>query len=186
MHPILPMTDDPVATMVDTVEHGELGFQSYFVRYRWRPTIKSLRFSGIERARMTVSVRGALAAADAILIGPSNPWLSLDPILAVPGLRQAIMARNVPRVAVTPIIGGKAIKGPAAKLMAELNYEVSARAVAQYYGNLINGFIYDQRDRPVQLDDLRTRAMNTLMRTETDKVALAQQVLSWIEEGWGY
>jgi LPPG:FO 2-phospho-L-lactate transferase len=97
---ILPMTDAPVATMVDTVEHGEIDFQTYFVRHRWQPTVKSLRLAGIEQATLSQPVQDALDKADIILIGPSNPWLSIDPIMAVPGMRERIVNRPIPRVAV--------------------------------------------------------------------------------------
>ncbi|MBZ0286373.1 MAG: 2-phospho-L-lactate transferase, partial [Anaerolineae bacterium] len=123
---ILPMTDAPVATIVDTEEYGEIDVQTYLVRYRWQPTVKSLRLDGIESAAVSGPVREVLEKADVILIGPSNPWLSIDPILAVPGMRALITARPIPRVAVSPIVGGRALKGPADKLMAELGYEPSA------------------------------------------------------------
>lgn len=182
-HSVLPMTDDEVATKVDTIEYGELDFQVYFVRHRWQPTVISLRIAGADRARMTTPVQEALASADAILFAPSNPWLSIDPILAVPGLRAAILARAVPRVAVTPIIRGSAVKGPAAKLMAELGYMASAENVAHYYGEVLNGFIGDERDGELAIPQLKTRALNTLMQTDEDKVTLARNVLEWIK-GW--
>lgn len=184
-HPILPMTDDPVATVVDTVEYGELDFQTYFVRYGWQPVVRALRLDGIEAAQMTEPVRAALKAADVVLIGPSNPWLSIDPILRVPGMRAALTARDIPRVAVTPIIGGQAVKGPAAKLMAELRYMVDAKSVAMYYGDVINGFVFDETDTAVPLPNLRTTALQTFMKTLEDRTALAHNVLDWIEQGWG-
>src|SRR5690606_31832707 len=98
-HTILPMTDAPVATMVNTVEYGELEFQVYFVKMRWQPVVRSLRLAGIEAAAMSAEVEQAIATADVILFGPSNPWLSIMPILSVPGLRDALIARDVPRVA---------------------------------------------------------------------------------------
>jgi LPPG:FO 2-phospho-L-lactate transferase len=181
--PILPMSDQPVATMVDTVEYGEIAFQTYFVRYRWQPTVKGLRLAGIERAAMTAPVRAALTAADVVLIAPSNPWLSIDPILALPGMRALLEARPVPRVAVTPIVGGRAIKGPAAKLMHELGYPVSPQTVAEHYGTLINGFVYDEVDAGLMLRLPRTVAFDTVMKTEDDRIDLARNVLQWIK-GW--
>ncbi|MFN8374597.1 MAG: 2-phospho-L-lactate transferase [Anaerolineae bacterium] len=180
-HLVLPMSDAPVATIVDTVEFGELEFQQYFVRHRWQPTVKALRFEGVDNAQMTDAVREALAAADAILIAPSNPWLSVAPILAVPGMREAIIKRDVPRVAVSPIIAGEAVKGPAAKLMQELGYQPSAQAVAEYYGEVINCYVYDERDGTLSLPGLRTLAVNTWMQSEADRVTLARQILTWIE-----
>lgn len=180
-HRILPMSDEPVATMVDTQEYGEIEFQHYFVRHRWQPTVKGLRFLGAETAQMTREVKNALAEADAILIAPSNPWLSIAPMLAVQGLRAALVAQNVPRVAISPIIGGQAVKGPAAKLMKELGYEPSAAAVAQYYGDLLTGYVYDERDLGLTFPALRTLALNTLMQSEAERITLARNVLAWIE-----
>ncbi len=180
---ILPMTDAPVATMVDTLEHGELEFQEYFVRHRWQPTLKGLRLGGIEQAGMSAEVTMALAEADAILIGPSNPWLSIMPILSVPGLREALLARAVPRVAITPIIQGKSVKGPASKLMTELGYEVSATTVVRFYGEILNGFVYDERDAALGISGLRTILLDTLMHDDNDRAVFARKVLDWIE-GW--
>lgn len=179
---LLPMSDMIVATQVDTEELGLLGFQSYFVQHRWQPTVRSLSYDGAENAVMSPPVESALAAADIILIGPSNPWLSIAPVLAVPGMREAIMARDVPRVAVTPIVEGRAIKGPAAKIMSELGYTVSARSVAGYYGDIINGFVYDQRDQVFQMDGLRSVALDTLMLDDARRIGLAQEIINWIKE----
>lgn len=143
---ILPMADAPIATKVETATHGELDFQEYFVRHRWQPVVQSLRYDGVESASLTQEVKTAITQADVILFGPSNPWLSIAPILAVPGLRDLLASSAAPRVAVTPIVDGGAIKGPAAKLMQELGYEVTAQAVAEYYKDVITGFIYDMRD----------------------------------------
>lgn len=182
LHPILPMTDTPVATKIDTVEHGELDFQVYFVKMRWQPAVKGLRVAGIESASMTPAVQQAIAQANIILFGPSNPWLSLMPILAVPGMRQALLSRPVPRVAITPIIQGAAVKGPASKLMAELGYTPSASAVVDYYGHVINGFVYDQRDSDLTIALSHTMTMDTLMQSEADRARVARAVLDWIEQ----
>lgn len=178
---VLPMSDAPVATMVDTVEHGELEFQEYFVRHRWQPTMKGMRLDGIEQAAMSEEVAQALAEADVILVGPSNPWLSITPVLSVPGLRAALLARDVPRVAITPIIQGQAVKGPASKLMTELGYDVSAASVAQFYSEVINGFVYDERDSTLNISGLRAMALDTIMHTDTDRAVLARKVLDWIK-----
>lgn len=180
---LLPMTDDPVATLVDTVEHGEIAFQEYFVMRRWQPVVRGLRLHGVETARMTGAAAAAVAAADAILIGPSNPWLSIAPILAVPGMKAALTARQVPRAAVTPIIQGSAVKGPASKLMAELGYRPSAEVVASYYGDVINGFICDVRDADLRIPAPRVAFFDTVMCSDADRVALARQALDWIN-GW--
>ncbi|MEP7293966.1 MAG: 2-phospho-L-lactate transferase [Chloroflexota bacterium] len=181
---ILPMTNASVATKVATVEQGELDFQVYFVRQRWQPTVTAIRFDGVEKAAVSVEAQQAIANADMILFGPSNPWLSIAPILAVPGMRDALVARNVPRVALSPIVHGEAIKGPAAKLMAELNYPVSAAAVADYYRGVINGYVYDERDAELKIDGLRTTTFDTIMRSDEDRVLLARKMLQWIES-WG-
>jgi LPPG:FO 2-phospho-L-lactate transferase len=182
LHRILPMTDAPVATMVETAEQGELDFQTYFVKMRWQPKVKSLRLNGIEAASMSAEVSQAIDEANVILIGPSNPWLSIMPILSVPGMKEAILGRSVPRVAITPIIQGEAIKGPASKLMAELGYESSAKSVVRYYGDVINGFIYDERDAGIETPVTRAAAFDTIMRSDADRVVLARKVLDWIEE----
>jgi LPPG:FO 2-phospho-L-lactate transferase len=179
---ILPMTDAPVATMIDTLEYGELEFQEYFVRLRWQPTVRSLRLAGIEDAFITSEARQAIEKADIILIGPSNPWLSIMPILAVPGLKAALLAREVPRVAITPIIQGQAVKGPASKLMRELGYEVSALTVMRFYGDTINGFVYDERDADLEIVRPHARTFDTMMYSEADRAQLAREVLNWIGE----
>ncbi len=178
---VLPMTDDDASTIIDTVEHGRLAFQEYFVRHRWQPTVRGLDLSAAERAMMTPEVRFAIERADAILIAPSNPWLSVAPILALPGMRDLLLSRDVPRVAISPIVGGKAIKGPAAKLMNEIGIEVSARAVAQHYGQIINGFVYDEVDRSAPPSVAQLLATDTIMKTDADRARLALIVLDWIE-----
>ncbi|MBL8154696.1 MAG: 2-phospho-L-lactate transferase [Anaerolineae bacterium] len=178
---ILPMVDLPVATIVDTVEHGEIDFQTYFVRYRWQPTVKSLRLDGIEKASISPELQQAVESADCLLVAPSNPWLSVAPILSIPGLRDLMLSRPIPRVAISPIVGGQAIKGPAAKLMTELGLEVSARSVVAYYGDIINGFVYDQVDHEIEVPLVHSTRLNTVMLTDNDKVQLATNVLEWMK-----
>lgn len=180
---ILPMTDSPVATIVDTVEHGEMDFQTYFVRYRWLPMVRSLHLDGIEGATISSELQQAIESADCVLIAPSNPWLSVAPILSVPGLRDLMQSRPIPRVAISPIVGGQAIKGPAAKLMGEMGLEVSPRSIAAYYGEFINGFIYDRVDHGVEIPAAHSTQFNTMMLTDNDKVQLATDVIEWIQ-GW--
>ena len=179
-HTILPMTDAPVATMVDTVEQDELAFQEYFVRERWQPTVKTLRVAGIENATLSAEVQAALANADVILFGPSNPWLSIMPILSVPGMRAAILDRPIPRVALTPIIQGAAVKGPASKLMAELGYKQSAESIVTYYEDVLTGFVYDMRDADLRINRVRAVALDTLMQSTPDRARLAREILDWI------
>ena len=174
---ILPMSDDPVTTRVITDE-GELAFQDYFVRRRCAPRVKQLRFVGAEDAKLSDTARAAFASADleSIIVAPSNPWLSIDPLLAVPELRDALRSTTVPVIAVTPIIAGKAVKGPTAKIMDELRVEVSPVSVAEHYGGLLDGFVLDSHDSaladrfqiPVQITD-------TLMTIpeDTERVARA-------------
>lgn len=178
---VLPMTNEPVATIVDTLEHGEIDFQTYFVRFRWQPTVKKLRLDGIGQAQVTDEIQQAMERADALLIGPSNPWLSIDPILSVPGMRDLISSLTIPRVAISPIVGGEAIKGPAAKLMLELGHESSAGAVAHYYGSLINGFVYDVSDDTIDVPQQNVTKFETIMKTDEIKASLARNVLEWIQ-----
>ena len=180
---LLPMSDDEMPTIVDTVERGELGFQEYFVKYRWQPAIQSIRHRDCDRARLSASVRDALAAADIVLIAPSNPWLSLAPILAVPGLRSLLAEMTQPVIAVTPIIAGDAVKGPTAKIMRELGIEVSAKSVAGFYGAIINGYVDDTRNEAFQLDGLQMLRCDTLMTDLSAKVNLACAIMNWVE-GW--
>lgn len=177
---VLPMSDTPIPTMIETEEEGTLAFQEYFVKHRWQPTVKAIHHQGAEKASLSPEVQQAIAQADAIIIAPSNPWLSIAPILAVPGMREALMARDVPRVAVTPIVNGMAIKGPTAKIMAELGLEVTAESVATYYESLLTGFISDIQDSFQDLKGLRTTAFDTMMSNDTRKIELAREVLDWI------
>jgi LPPG:FO 2-phospho-L-lactate transferase len=178
---ILPMTDAEVPTIVDTIECGRLEFQEYFVRHRWQPRVRGLEYVGADQASPTPEVVRAIEQADAVLIAPSNPWLSIAPILALCGLRALLLRRDVPRVAVSPIVGGGALKGPAAKIMQELGLEVSPAAVAESYGEIVNGFIYDEVDLDVRRPGVRHLLINTIMRTEADRALLARRALHWIE-----
>jgi LPPG:FO 2-phospho-L-lactate transferase len=178
---ILPMTDDPLRTIVDT-DAGTLAFQEYFVRDQCRPAVHSIRFEGAAAARPTPQVQAALSAPTlaGIVVCPSNPWLSVDPILAVPGLRAALKAGGAPIVAVSPIIGGRALKGPAAKIMGELGLAVNSAGVARHYAGLIDGFVLDTADAAL-VPDLGVPALvtNTVMRTLDDKVALGLECLDF-------
>lgn len=176
---ILPMSDDPVPTWVYTSE-GKLPFQEYFVRRQCQPKVSGFLFEGVESARPAPGVLEALAAAHVVVICPSNPWVSIDPILAVPGIRSALNGKVV--VAVSPIIGGKTVKGPAAKMYAEMGLVPSALAVAQHYRTLLSGFIFDRLDASLEESirslGLHTWVTNTLMLTPHDRERLAQEVLN--------
>lgn len=184
-HRPLPMSDDPVRTVLET-EQGRLAFQEYFVRERWQPIVHSIRYEGAEQATPSPAVAVALEEATAIVFGPSNPFLSIDPILAVPGIRERIAALAAPKVAVTPLIAGQAVKGPTAKLMAELGLEVSVLGVARHYQELLSGIILDEADRDlipaVAALGIRATARHTYMETLSDKISLAQSLLAWLED----
>ena len=184
---IVPMTNDSVPTIVETVD-GDLAFQHYFVRDRCEPIVTGIRFAGAADARPSPDFAEALADLDvtAIIICPSNPFLSVDPILALPGVAAALRAHDAPVVAVSPIVGGVAIKGPTAKMMAELNMDVSALGVAKHYGNLLDGFIIDETDA-ASADDVAATGVvidvaQTIMKTKGDRTDLAQVALSFCEK----
>ncbi len=184
-HAILPMSDDPVTTIVDTVEFGELPFQEYFVHQRCEPCVKGFRFAGIEDAKPAPGVAEALRAADAVVFCPSNPWVSIDPILRIISPLPAGEGPGV-RVAVSPIIGGETVKGPAAKMYKELGIEPSALAVARHYGeSVLTGFVLDEVDAGL-VEHIRALGIHpfstkTLMKSSEDRRNLAQDVLHFIE-----
>jgi len=184
-HPVIPMSDDAMRTWVDT-DQGEMAFQEYFVRERWQPVVKRIIFKNAATARPAPGVLSALESADLIIIGPSNPYLSIDPILAVPGIREAMVQSAAFCVAVSPIVGGQALKGPAAKLMSELGIEVSPRGVAVHYDGIVDGIIIDSVDQSQCADleslGLRAAALDTIMNTLSDKTRLAHDLLSWAKE----
>ena len=174
---ILPASDDPVRTRVLT-KAGWIGFQDYFVRQRTAPVVRALAFDGAERARAHPDLLAAIAEAEAVVICPSNPFISIEPILAVPGVRSALEQTTAPVVAVSPIIGGRAVKGPTAKIMRELGMSPSARAVAERYGELLDVFIADTVDA-ASMEGLRVALTlaPTLMTGLVEKIALARVVL---------
>ncbi|MEZ5856730.1 MAG: 2-phospho-L-lactate transferase [Hyphomicrobiaceae bacterium] len=178
---VVPMSDEPVATMVDTDE-GMLAFQNYFVGRRCEPRVKTITFTGAGAARPAPQAAAALSDPDlaGIIICPSNPWLSIDPIFAVPGWRALIEARRAPCVAVTPLVGGQAVKGPTAKIMGELGLPLDVGAIVSHYAGMIDGFVLDavDADRAGTLE-IATHVTNTLMRSLDDRVALARDTLGF-------
>jgi LPPG:FO 2-phospho-L-lactate transferase len=172
---ILPMSDDPVATVVDT-EEGRLSFQEYFVARRCAPSLRGVSFAGAAFAKPGPGVLDAIARADRILVAPANPWLSVDPILAVPGLRDALAAAPAPVVAVSPLIAGQAVKGPTAKLMTELGVPLTNASIAAHYAGLIDGLLIDSGDDAdgVSVPVARTA---TLMRALDDRRRVARAAL---------
>jgi LPPG:FO 2-phospho-L-lactate transferase len=171
---ILPMSNAPAPTLVDTVEHGVLAFQEYFVRYRWQPTVKEVRVArGVPG---TAQVNEALSRADLIVICPSNPVLSILPILEVTGYRTLLENRNCPCIVISPLIQGQAVKGPAAKLMTEIGLEASAQGIWDYYRNVADNIVIDSADSVTGVEALKT---NILMRDGADRARLAKEVVEW-------
>jgi len=178
---MLPMSNDTVTTRVVTSE-GELDFQHYFVKRRCAPSVRSIHVVGAETARAAPWVVESLLDEDsrAILIAPSNPFLSIDPILAVPEIRRALSETRVPVVAVSPIVAGDSVKGPTAKIMRELGFEVRVDVIAQHYAGLIDGLLVDERDPPAVLDVAQAR-VDTLMKTLDDRVRVARAALDFAD-----
>jgi LPPG:FO 2-phospho-L-lactate transferase len=188
---VLPMSNDRTPTLVDSDE-GQLAFQDYFVRRKCEPHVSGFHFAGIELAHPAPGVLESLQAAEIVIICPSNPWVSIDPILAVPGIKEAILGHHVRKqvVAVSPIIAGEAVKGPAAKMYLEMGIEPSAKSVAQHYdsqirGGMLTGYVFDNLDADQNGDitdiGLATYITNTLMKTTEDRVNLAKEVMTFGE-----
>ena len=180
---LLPMSDDTVATRVHTPD-AELAFQDYFVRLRAAPEVRAIEFAGASTSRTSAALAEVLGSPRlrAIVVCPSNPYLSIDPILAVRGLAAALRAPGVPVVAVSPLIGGRAVKGPTAKIMRELGIEASNRAIAAHYGDLLDGLVIDESDRSAELPrGLPTRATRTLMKSLDDREMLARATLEFAD-----
>ena len=178
-HKVLPMSNLPVRTIIDTDE-GELAFQEYFVHRRCEPRVKGFRFENADKAEPAPGVKEAIQSADAVVLCPSNPWVSIDPVLKV------IQKIDKPVIAVSPIIGGKTVKGPAAKMYRELGIEPSAFAVANHYRDLLIGFVMDNTDaqliETVKGLNIKTRVTNTLMNSLEDRRQLAVDTLDFIRE----
>ena len=181
-HPVVPMSDDSVRTIVHTGT-CPLAFQAYFVRNRAEPTITHIEFAGAEHAAMSPGLLNALddAKLEAVIICPSNPYLSIAPILAIPRVRGALEQRRVPAIAVSPIVGGRALKGPAAKIMHELGHEPSALTVAQFYRGLIDALVLERSDRslcrPIEALGIRTMVTDTIMQDRRMQTSLARSVI---------
>lgn len=180
---VLPVTDDPVPTHVET-DRGLLAFQEYFVKFRCEPRVKGFLFQGAEKARPAPGVLEAIQTADCVIICPSNPWVSIDPILAVPGIRSALAEKAV--LAVSPIIGGEAVRGPASKMYLEMGIQPSAGAVAAHYGEILNGFVMDDQDMDLREEILSAGdgsldlfSTNTWMKTRADRIVLAEKIVSF-------
>jgi LPPG:FO 2-phospho-L-lactate transferase len=178
---IAPMSDDPVATVVDT-DRGRLAFQHYFVREQCRPRVRSIHFENAGNARLSPALVSALAdrRLAGIIVCPSNPYLSVDPLLAVPGMREALRQPGVPIVAVSPIVGRQAIKGPTAKIMDELGLAADVTTVARHYRDVIDGFVIDEVDGQSRSRiPMPVEVAQTVMRSLEDRIALARTCLAF-------
>jgi LPPG:FO 2-phospho-L-lactate transferase len=182
-HTVLPMTDSVVGTVVQT-DVGDLDFQDYFVRRRCEPRVHGFFFRGADAAPPAPEVTKALSAADVVILCPSNPWVSIGPILALQGLRQIVASRNT--VAVSPIVRGRALRGPADKMYREMGIEPSALAVANHYHGVASAFVADSSDAQLEprILELGMRVLmtNTVMRTERDRRRLAREVLDFARD----
>ncbi len=178
---ILPMCNEPVPTIIESSE-GALHFQEYLVKRRAEPVVKSIRFDGVENAKPAPGVLEAIRHADRIVICPSNPLISIGPILAVAGVRDALRARRDSVVAVCPIVGGKSLKGPSDKMLAELGHEASAKGVAKLYADFTGTFVIDPADESqsgaIESLGMKVAVVPTVMQTRGDKRKLARAILS--------
>ncbi len=178
---VLPMTDQPVRTIVKTSDGRELSFQEYFVKEQCVPEVIGFEFSGIKEAQPGFKVKKSLTEADLIIICPSNPWVSIDPILNLSGIREIIS--NKPVIAVSPIIGGKTIKGPAAKMFLELGMDPGCFEVANHYKDFLSGFVLDSQDHDEasRVSDIGIIPLvtQTIMRSTDDRIRLANEVLEF-------
>ena len=182
-HPILPMTNDPVPTIIDTFEMGMLPFQEYFAKHHCEPTIKQVVFQGMEKAQASPEVLEALRACDVVVICPSNPLLSIDPILSLPQIKDILSTKFV--VAVSPIIGGKAVKGPLAKMYAEKGIEPNPYTIAEHYKDFLNCIFIDSRDenygKDIQQSGIIFQSTDIMMPDLANRKRLAQNIINYIE-----
>jgi LPPG:FO 2-phospho-L-lactate transferase len=182
-HQVLPMSDDPVRTVIST-EAGELPMQQYFVQRRSEPRVQSIHYEGADSARPSPAFLSALSQSDLVVFCPSNPFLSVGPILALPGVKERLKETGQERlcVAVSPIVGGAAVRGPAGKIMAELGHEVSCVGVAREYQGFCDLFVIDEQDAHLaqEIEKLGMKPVVTsiIMESEADKIALARHILS--------
>ena len=182
-HKVYPMSNDSVRTIVHTADGEALGFQEYFVHQQCRPEVSSFQFVGAADSKPVPGALESLETADVVILAPSNPWVSIDPILAVPGVREVIAGKLI--VAVSPIIGGRALKGPAAKMYRELGIQPCAAAIADHYVDFLTGFVFDTIDR-AELEKIeRSRIIplitDIIMKDAQDRIRLAQEVLTFCE-----
>lgn len=180
---VIPMTNDPVATTVITAGEGDLPFQEYFVHRQCQPSVTGFRFEGVTHAHPAPGVIEAIQTADCVVFCPSNPWVSIDPILSLPGVRQALASK--PLAAISPLVQGQALKGPAAKMYRELGFEPSAKAVALHYRGILHGFILDTSDQD-EIEEISrwgiiSLATDIIMRSGEDRRRLADETIKFCE-----
>jgi LPPG:FO 2-phospho-L-lactate transferase len=180
---VLPMCDEPVRTILHTAI-GALEFQHYYVRHKASIPVTGIGFSGIELARPTPEVLDALRRSSAIVLGPSNPFVSIGPILALPGLREMLKATCSAVIAVSPIVGGRALKGPAGRMLSELGFGPSALSVARLYADFLDGFVLDVVDGHLQPEieslGMAVLTTDTVMQSTDDRRRLAHEILSFV------
>ncbi len=183
-HRIVPMSDDPLRTRIVT-DRGTLPFQDYFVRQGCRPRVQAIEFDGAGQARAHPDFAALLDSSelDAVILCPSNPFLSIDPLLSLEDVRSSLQSVNAPVIAVSPIVGGKALKGPAAKIMQELDMPANNLSIAAYYRDFLHGLVIDAGDeheaRAIGELGIRVKAANTVMRSVQDRVDLAETCLEF-------
>lgn len=184
-HRIVPMAEEPAPTVVHS-DAGRLAFQDYFVRHQCRPRLERLDFAPEVAPSRAFSDLIDDPALEAVILCPSNPWLSIAPILALRGVRERLRGRGVPIVAISPIIGGRAVKGPAAKIMGELGVPVSSVGVAGYYGDFLDGLVIDagDRDEGAAIPQIRLLITDTLMKDAADRQRLAAESVNWLRREW--
>lgn len=180
---VIPMTNDPVSTYIHSIDFGDLPFQDYFVRLKCEPVIKAIEFKGLNSAKPAPGVVEAISEADVVIICPSNPWVSIDPIVSIKGILPKVI--NKPSIAISPIIHGKAIKGPAAKMFRELGLEPSAVAVADHYKSFVKAVVIDREDQDLEEDikklGLKTFTANIMMVSKESRIQVAKDVLNFCE-----
>ena len=186
---LVPMTNDIVSTVVETPEE-DLAFQHYFVRDRCLPTVKGFRFEGVKSSVINPLIQEYARANDksAVLLAPSNPFVSIDPILSVPAMTDELVGMKGPKIAISPIINSKAVKGPAAKMMQELGVPSTSIEIANHYKGLIDAIVIDHADAPLseKIEDLGIKVFttNTVMHSLNEKITLANECINFIEEYW--
>jgi LPPG:FO 2-phospho-L-lactate transferase len=178
---LLPMSDDPIRTHVETVDYGTISFQEYFVRHRHNIAVRSLKFAGATTACVSPDVLQAITHADRIIIAPSNPFVSIGPLRALPDLERALQERRENTVAISPLVGGKALKGPADRLLSELGYEVTQKSIATIYNPIASSLLIDTIDADqapaIAATGMTPIVTNTIMSDLLTTKSLAQTAL---------